>query len=100
MNLDLKKINLYYYPNERALNNELLYYEALESHLDKYREVPVSAGLAYQYQGDFFGLLEKLKVDNKYFYATMYLNGLMTPYDFDGEETTLKIAQPINLPTR
>jgi hypothetical protein len=38
-----------------------------------------------KYQGDFFGLLNDLKIDKRYHYAVMRVNDLFSPADFTGD---------------
>lgn len=52
----------------------------------------IEPSLAYQYEGDFFGLLTNLGVPSQYHWATMRCNGLYSPVDFRSD--TVNITQP------
>lgn len=44
---------------------------------------------AYQYEGDFFGLLTSLGVPSQYHWATMRCNGFYSPTDFKSDTTSI-----------
>lgn len=88
----------YAFRHYNTFNNYLLYYESLKNKDDQYRIEIISPGIARRYQGDFYGLLNYLNIEASLFLPSLYLNGLQTPYDYDGVLTHLKIAGPINFP--
>lgn len=88
----------YAYRHYNTINNHILYYESLKNKDDQYRTEVVTPGIARKHQGDFYGLLNYLDIESSLYLATLYLNGLQTPYDYDGVETNIKIAGPINFP--
>lgn len=92
------KANLYAYGSYRYINNTLLYYEGMKDERSKYSREIISPEVAFKYQGDFYGLLSHLNVPPHLMLPTLYLNGLTSPYDFDGKELELLIAGDINFP--
>ncbi len=72
-------------------NHALQYVDYLSRH-NTYEVVVVEPGMAYKYQGNFYGLLKELgRVPvNAYLYA-LYINGLTNPNNFDGEAKSIKI---------
>lgn len=88
----------YAYRQYGIINNYILYYESLKNKDDQYSIEVVEPGIAYRYQGDFYGLLDYLNISSSLYLPTLYLNGLQSPYDYDGVETSIKIAGEINFP--
>lgn len=88
----------YAYREFRNINNIILYYESLANEVSKFTIRDVTPGIAYKYQGHFYGLLKHLNVDPSLYLPSLYLNGLTSPYDYDGKQISIKIAGPINFP--
>lgn len=88
----------YAYRQYGNINNFLLYYESLKNKDDQYSVEMISPGIAYRYQGDFYALLNHLNISSSLWLPCLYLNGLQTPYDYDGVNTAIKIAGEINFP--
>lgn len=70
------------------------YYEGeflnmVESHftylrsLNKDNMITVVEGVAYKYEGDFYGLLRSLNIEKQYHTTIMTYNGLRSPLDYD-----------------
>lgn len=54
--------------------------------------IPIEPSHAYQYEGDFFGLLTSLGVPSQYHWTTMRCNGYYSPVDFRSD--VVSITQP------
>lgn len=74
-----------------GINNRILYYEAMADGPDMISYKDISEELAYEYRGDFYGLLLHLGIPARQQFLCMYLNGLSNPLDFEGVAITLKI---------
>ncbi len=57
-----------------------------------FTNIMVDPATAYVYQGNFYGLLSKLGIDPNYHAFTAYVNGLKSPYDYDGVTYSIKIV--------
>lgn len=79
------------------MNDTLLYIDYM-SRKKGYSEVAVEPHLAYKYQGDFYGLLNKLNVSKNLYLYTLYLNGYTDPNDFDGNRYLIKVPNEPNIP--
>lgn len=68
-----------YYSNEFKM--------VLESHLGYFRRLPttklfdIDPKLAYMYEYDLSGLLTAMRVDKKYHWLIMVMNGIKSPFD-------------------
>lgn len=85
------------HPNieETYYNEDFLH--MLESHMTLIKQsqngliLPVSALQKGKYEGDFYGLLDDLRVDKKYHYIVMRFNGLISSADYAGDSDTVMI---------
>ncbi len=50
--------------------------------------------IAYKYIGDFYGLLEELKIDPNMWFLYMVLNGLVSPEEYDTTMAEILIPDP------
>ncbi len=77
-------------PDSRYMDPSIL--QVLEDHLYVLKKdpdntlLPVSNHLNYKYEGDFYGLLNELKVVPKYHYITMRINNLVNSTDYIGDK--------------
>lgn len=92
------KATHYAYGSYRFINNVFLYYDGMENEISKFSREIIEPGVAYKYQGDFYGLLSHLNVQSHLLLPSLYLNGLASPYDYDGRTTEILIAGEINFP--
>ena len=84
--------NDYSFEDVTELNDNLQYLDHINLNYE-FKLVSVSPGIAYRYQGNFFGLLKELRTITPDLYVyTMYLNGLSNPTDYTGEKLTIKVA--------
>lgn len=51
----------------------------------------VDANLAKTYTGDFYGLLQAIGIESRYFWITMRVNDLSCAYDYNGTTTAILI---------
>ena len=62
---------------------------SVEDLLPKLRDeanlVPITGEQISRNVGDFYGLLKDLKIDRRYWWPTLRLNGLTSPYMYKGE---------------
>jgi hypothetical protein len=79
------------------LNDNLLYIDYIKNKY-KYNEINIQPDLAYRFQGNFYGLLNKLNVNRDLYLFTLYVNGYNSPNDYDGKKIILKIPKYPNLP--
>jgi len=56
-----------------------------------YNTITVNPDLAYKHQGSFFTLLNELGVSSKDYVYVLHLNGFVSPVEYDGILTTLKV---------
>lgn len=75
------------------IHKERSYYEEIEAHLTYFKNhsttkmISVEANEAAIYKGDFYGLLNSLRIDKKYQYPIMRVNGMLCSSDYDGLKT-------------
>ncbi len=50
--------------------------------------------LSLKYKGDFYGLLLELKIDRIAHYASLRLNNLVNPFDYEGQENFIRVINP------
>lgn len=79
------------------LNDNLLFIDYINRKYS-YKDITISPDLAYRFQGNFYGLLNKLDINRDLYLFTLYLNGYNSPVDYDGKRLTLKIPTSPNLP--
>lgn len=89
--------NDFKFNNYNEMNDNLLFIDYID-HKYSYNETTVPPDLAYRYQGNFYGLLNKLEVPTDLYLFTLYLNGYKSPVDYDGKKILLKIPTFPNLP--
>lgn len=76
------------------------YYELQESHLQYLKkdpgtyEIEIDALTGDIWVGDFYGLLNHLRIDKKFTYLIMRLNGYSSASDFNGDKTSILIPSP------
>lgn len=76
------------------------YYELQETHLHYLRTDPETYEMeldpltADVWVGDFYGLLNQLRIDKKFAYLIMRINGYTSASDFNGDRKTLLIPSP------
>ena len=84
-------------PQDNDNMKDEAYFRLLESHLSFLRNHPsntiasATGQVADMFEGDFYGLLNHLRVDIKYHYITMRVNGLYCSSDYDGTQTEIVI---------
>jgi hypothetical protein len=63
----------------------------IESHLTHLRQseglkaLPVSEHQGYKYEGDFFGLLDDLRIEKKYHHIALRVNDMKSSADYKGD---------------
>lgn len=82
---------------DRVMNDTYLFIDYREASTE-YELKVVEPGLAYRYQGNFYGLLKELTVPDYLYMNTLYINKLVSPLDYKGEGGVVKIAKSLNLP--
>lgn len=76
------------------------WHRLMETHMRWLREqvtlrvVEVQDQLVYKFEGDLFGLLRVLGIDDQYHWLTMRLNGMNSPLEFDKRFSQLKLPSP------
>lgn len=71
----------------------------LDSHLHLFQNsnmhsiITIDKGKAYVWEGDFYGLLDDLKIDRKLHWLTMRLNNIVSQFNFDIDISFLKIPK-------
>lgn len=74
---------------------DINYYTLQESHISYLRNYPgsktvaVEGQIADKFAGDFYGLLDFLRIDKKYHYLIMRINDLYSAADYTGEVTEI-----------
>ena len=72
--------------------------DIIETHLlylnnERFVEVKhITPYLSLKYRGDFYGLLLELKIDRIAHYASLRINGLTNPFDYDGQENFIRVV--------
>ena len=80
-----------------AVHNDLGYLTMMESHLtylrttDDVKVSAVSEHQGYKFEGDFYGLLDDLRVDKEYHLITLRLNGYENTTDYKGDVSHILI---------
>ncbi len=96
--LEQYQVNDYSFSTYQELNDNLLYLDYINRTYE-FNIVTVNPGVAYRYQGNFFGLLRELNVTTNLFVYTLYLNGYNNPVDFNGDTYTIKVAIKPSIPS-
>lgn len=74
--------------NYFTLINVLLYLDYYHKENKKSEQV-IDQHTSYRYQGNFYGLLNELKIPAKYHIFILYFNGYTNPVQFDGNRTVI-----------
>lgn len=91
----MKILNIH--PNVEEVYYEEAFLHLLETHMTFLKTsggghiLPVSNLQKGKYEGDFFGLLDDLKIDKKYHYVVMRFNGLSSSADYVGTSDTILV---------
>lgn len=73
------------------------WHRLLETHMRWLREsiplrpIQIQDQLAYKYEGDLFGLLQEIGIDDVYHWVVMRVNGLNSPLEYSSDRTVLLI---------
>ena len=89
--LEQLQVNDYKFPDFVKLNDSLLYLD----HIDityNFNEVGVTPDQALRYRGNLFGLFKEMNIEPSLYVFTMYINGYVSPVDFDGTKVVFKLA--------
>ena len=84
-------------PEAEENQKDVAYFHLQDSHVSFLKAHPatrvtqVEPLQADKYTGDFFGLLDYLRVGKKYHFVVMRVNGLYSSGDFDGEMQSVLI---------
>lgn len=76
---------------------ELGFRQIIEDHLvkiieeNKFREESVTNNEAYRFEGDFYGLLNHLRVPTYLWWINLRINGLTSSFEFDGLVTNIRL---------
>lgn len=87
---------LYRYRNDTIIHNSLQTYDATPIVSDRYRTETIDAMVGVRYQGDFYGLLDFMRVTPDLFLVTLVMNGFTNPCEYDGTILEIKIAHKTN----
>lgn len=72
--------------------------DIVETHLlylnnERFVEIrQIAPYLSLKYKGDFYGLLLELKIDRVAHYASLRINNLVNPFDYDGQENFIRVV--------
>ena len=72
--------------------------DIVETHLlylnnERFVEIrQIAPYLSLKYKGDFYGLLLELKIDRVAHYASLRINNLVNPFDYDGKENFIRVV--------
>jgi len=72
----------------------------IETHLlylnnEKFVEIkPIAPYLSLKYKGDFYGLMLELNIPRLAHYASLRINGLANPFDYNGDSNFISIVNP------
>ncbi len=75
------------------------YQAIIETHLlylnnERFVEIKqIAPYLSLKYKGDFYGLLLELKLDRLSHYATLRINGLTSPLNYNGDENFIRVVR-------
>lgn len=89
--LDEYKTNEYSFTDLVYINDHLQFIDYVDRTYD-YDIAIVEPAEAYRYQGNLFGLFNEMKISPNLYMYTMYINGLVSPTDFDGVKCNFKIV--------
>lgn len=89
--LEQLQVNDYKFQNYNNLNDNLLYLDYINLTYN-FNEVSVLPNIALRYTGNLFGLFEEMGIAKNLYVFTMYINGYVSPTDFDGKKYTFKQA--------
>lgn len=89
--LETLQTNGYRIDDYNDYNDNLLYLDYIKNTYE-FKEIIIDPNMAYSYQGNLIGLLKALRVEERLFMFTMYINGYNSPYDYDGKRTQFKLA--------
>lgn len=76
------------------------YQAIIETHLlflnnERFIEIKqIAPYLSLKYKGDFYGLLLELKLERLSHYATLRVNGLTSPLNYNGDENFIRTVRP------
>lgn len=83
------------HPRDELAYSEPGFLTMIESHLTYIRQLPGNQSVAitdhqaYKYEGDLYGLLNDMKVQKKYHYTVMRVNGYVSSADYKGDVKAL-----------
>lgn len=69
----------------------------IETHLTQLRGsegaklLPIAEQQGFKYEGDFYGLLDDLKIDKKYHFIVLRVNDLLSSADYKGDLTHITL---------
>lgn len=89
--LETLQVNDYKFPNFVNLNDNLLYLDFIDLSYN-FNEVSVLPDVALRYKGNLFGLFNEMGVSTNLYVFMMYINGYVSPTDFDGKRYVFKQA--------
>lgn len=95
--LEQLQVNDYRFSNYINLNDNLIYLDYINIMYD-FNEVGVSPDIALRYKGNLYGLFKEMKIEPNLYVFTMYINGYISPIDFDGKRFTFKTTITPNVP--
>jgi len=90
--LESFQVNDYKITNYQELNDKLNLID-FKDRKYRYNTITVDPALAYRHQGSFFTLLNELGVSPNDYVYVLHLNGLVSPLEYDGTMTTLKVLK-------
>ena len=83
--------NEYSFPDPVYINDHLQFIDYVDRTYE-YEVAIVEPAEAYRYQGNLFGLFKEMRISPKMYMYTMYINGLVSPVDFDGMKYNFKLV--------
>lgn len=78
----------------------LLFLDSIRNEDRKSRDEMVEPALAWKHQGDFYGLLQELQIEERFWVPSLYLSGYTSPVQYDGERLSIRIAKDVNYKSR
>lgn len=96
--LEQLQVNDYKFSTYSNLNDNLLYLDYINLTYN-FSEVSVLPNIALRYTGNLFGLFEEIGIPPDLYVFTMYINGYVSPTDFDGKKYIFKRAIKPQVPT-
>ena len=96
--LENEQVPLYGLDTYTELLDNILYLDYIRNNA-AFKEVNINVGLGYKYQGNFYGLLNELgSINSSLYLYTLYVNGYVSPDQYDGTMLTIRVPTKPPIP--